>query len=92
MAERSTDPVSARVDCTEAVRQLFVYLDGELTEERRKSIKAHLDECVHCEDSAQFEAELRSIIATRSQERVPAELLARIQSAIRDEGDAGTHS
>jgi mycothiol system anti-sigma-R factor len=70
------------VDCAEAVRQLYVYLDGELTDDRRLEIAAHLDECGPCADAAGFEAELRAVISSRCKDRVPDSLIARVASAI----------
>jgi mycothiol system anti-sigma-R factor len=70
------------VDCVEAVRQLYVYLDGELTEERRLEISVHLDECGPCADAAGFEAELRAVISSRCKDRVPESLIARVAAAI----------
>jgi mycothiol system anti-sigma-R factor len=73
------------MDCNEAVHQLYHYLDGELTEERRQVISVHLDECRTCADAAGFEAELRSVIANRCRDRVPEDLKARIAGAIHEE-------
>ena len=75
------DDVS-RVDCQEAVRQLYVYLDGELTEERRLKIAMHLDDCGPCADAAGFEADLRAVVSSRCKDRVPDSLIARVASAI----------
>jgi mycothiol system anti-sigma-R factor len=74
-----------RVDCDEAVHQLYHYLDGELTDERRLEIAVHLDACSSCADAAGFEAELRAVIANRCRDRVPDSLLARIAEAIHEE-------
>lgn len=73
---------SSEVDCGEAVRQLYVYLDGELTEERRRKIAVHLDECGPCADAAGFEAELRMVISSRCKDRVPESLMSRVAAAI----------
>lgn len=70
------------VDCNEAVRQLYHYLDGELTEDRRLDISVHLDECGPCASAAGFEAELRVIIASRCRDRVPDSLIARVAAVI----------
>ena len=72
----------SEVDCQEAVRQLYVYLDGELTDERRLQIAVHLDECGPCADAAGFEAELRAVVSSRCKERVPDSLIARVAAAI----------
>jgi len=73
------------IDCGEAVHQLYDYLDGELTEERRRKIVAHLDRCGFCADAAGFESELRLIIANRCRDRVPESLMSRIADAIYEE-------
>ncbi|MDA8314988.1 MAG: mycothiol system anti-sigma-R factor [Actinomycetota bacterium] len=78
---------SSHVGCQEAVRQLYVYLDGELTEERRLQIAVHLDECGPCADAAGFEAELRAVVSSRCKDRVPDSLIARVAAAIAAEAE-----
>jgi mycothiol system anti-sigma-R factor len=73
------------VDCDEAVHQLYHYLDGELTDERRREIARHLDLCEPCAGAAGFEAELRVVIASHCRDRVPDALIRRIADAIHDE-------
>jgi mycothiol system anti-sigma-R factor len=73
------------VDCDEAIHELYHYLDGELTDERRTEITVHLDKCGHCAGAADFEAELRTVIASRCRDRVPDSLLDRIAGAIHEE-------
>jgi len=73
------------VDCDEAIRQLYVYLDGELTDERRQEISVHLDDCGPCAGAAGFEAELRIIISSRCKDRVPDSLIKRVAAAIAEE-------
>jgi mycothiol system anti-sigma-R factor len=70
------------VDCDEAVHELYHFLDGELTDERRREIAVHLDLCGPCADAAGFESELRMVIASRCQDRVPDALIARVAAAI----------
>jgi mycothiol system anti-sigma-R factor len=73
------------VDCQEAVHELYHYLDGELTEERRREIRVHLDWCGPCNGAAGFEAELRKVIANRCKDRVPDSLIERVAAAIDEE-------
>ena len=75
----------APVDCREAVHQLYDYLDGELTEERRIDIARHLDYCAPCAGAAEFEAELRVVIASHCKDRVPASLMERVARALEEE-------
>jgi mycothiol system anti-sigma-R factor len=73
------------VDCDEAIHQLYHYLDGELTDERRHEIARHLDLCGHCSSAAEFEEELRHLIASRCRDRVPDVLLQRVADALDEE-------
>ncbi len=73
------------VDCDEAVHQLYHFLDGELTDDRRAQIVSHLDRCGPCAEAAEFEAELRQIIAQRCRDRVPDSLVERVARAIHEE-------
>jgi len=86
------------LDCDEAVHELYHYLDGELTEERRRLIAVHLDLCAPCAHAVGFEAELRQVIAQRCTDRVPDSLLQRVAAAIDEEqqgrgpgGPSGRH-
>jgi mycothiol system anti-sigma-R factor len=73
------------VDCDEAVHQLYHYLDGELTDERRVKITEHLNFCGPCGGAAEFEAELRQVIANKCRDHVPESLRERIAKAIDEE-------
>lgn len=72
-------------DCDEVIERLYVYLDGELTEERRIKIRRHLDDCGPCLKAFDFEFELRRVIAHKCQDRVPDSLLARVRAALAEE-------
>ncbi len=72
-------------ECREVIGQLYVYLDGELTDERRAAVRQHLDHCGSCLEAFEFEAELRTVISERSRIRVPEHLLARLAEALRNE-------
>lgn len=72
-------------DCSEAVHQLYHYLDGELNDERRAQIRAHLESCPPCFEGFEFEYELRELIKRKCQESAPASLKNRIAQAIHHE-------
>jgi mycothiol system anti-sigma-R factor len=76
----------ASVNCGSAIDELYHYLDGELTDERRRQITEHLDYCAPCAGAAGFEAELRLVIADRCKDRVPDTLRVRIAALIEAEG------
>ena len=71
-------------DCNEALRELYSFLDGHLTVERRTVISSHLDDCHGCLEAYDFEAELKQVIAQRCREEVPQELRDRIAAKLRD--------
>jgi len=69
-------------NCDDALHELYGYLDGELTTERRAKIQHHLDECPPCYEAFDFEAELRIVIARKCTETVPDALKQRIAEAL----------
>jgi mycothiol system anti-sigma-R factor len=69
-------------NCEDAVHQLYLYLDGELTQERRALIRQPLDECPPCFEAFDFEAELRMVIAHKCREQVPDHLRQRVARAL----------
>lgn len=75
-------------DCNDALRELYTYLDGELTVERRAHIESHLDGCNPCLEAFDFQAELRMVIAQKCQDEVPPSLLAKIGRVIDDQQGA----
>ena len=73
---------SHQADCNEALHELYEFLDGELTAERRKVIGQHLDDCGGCLEAFDFEAELRLVIAHKCRDEVPAGLRQRVADAL----------
>jgi len=74
-------------NCDDALHELYGYLDGELTVERRTKIQRHLDDCPPCYEAFDFEAELRIVIARKCTETVPDSLKQRIADALAAEGE-----
>jgi len=71
-------------DCGEALRQLYVFLDGELTPDLRTVIRTHLDRCACCLEAFDFEAELRVVVSTCCRgDEVPEQLRVRVVQALR---------
>lgn len=77
-------------DCNDALHQLYVYLDGELTEERRSLIQHHLDGCGPCVAAFDFEVELRQVVAAKCKEQVPDHLKRRIADALAETASSDT--
>lgn len=75
--------------CDEAIDKLYWFLDGELTDERRRLIQQHLDECSPCLGAFDFEAELKAVVATRCREQVPEGLRQRVTAILAEARSSG---
>jgi len=88
-------------DCESALAEIYTYLDGEMTDEKRSLIASHLDGCSPCVEAYDFEAELRMVISRRCRDEVPDTLRLRIAEKLTliarteqtdDGGDDGARS
>ncbi len=95
------DHAHGKVDCEAALAEIYTYLDGELTEEKRVLIAGHLEGCNPCIEAFDFEAELRMVVSTRCHnDEVPESLRIRIaqkltlmaQGEAPDGGDEGARA
>ena len=68
--------------CREALMQIYMYLDGELTQEERVQVSRHLADCAPCEHAFGFETELKALVSRCCCEPVPAGLRERIAGAL----------
>lgn len=82
----------ADADCQQAIAELYSFLDGHLTDEKRQNIQQHLDDCSPCLEAFEFETELRAVVAFRCQEQVPDALRQKVALLIEsaDADMAGT--
>ena len=69
-------------DCKDALHQLYEFLDGELTDDKKAAIQHHLDSCQPCAEPYDFEAELRLIVRKKCVDAVPDSLVAKVRAAI----------
>lgn len=76
-------------NCDEALHDVYLYLDRELTWWRRRQIRRHLNGCPPCEHGYEFEQRLKVVIKTRLAEEVPSEFIDRLNAAIRAEQGPG---
>ena len=72
-------------NCDDALHELYGFIDGELTVEKRQAIQQHLDDCPPCYEAFDFEAELRTVIKHKCVDSVPDSLRQRIADAIQQE-------
>ena len=76
------------ITCTEAVEQLWTYLDGTLTAEDKTALEAHLSFCRVCCGEVEFAEELRGFLARSAAEELPEDARRRLLSTLDDLGPA----
>lgn len=69
-------------DCTEALHELYHFLDGECSEAKREQIRQHLEDCPPCFEAFDFEAEIKVFVSSKCREKATDDLRARIADAI----------
>jgi mycothiol system anti-sigma-R factor len=78
-------------DCNKTLRELQLYLDGELPAGERDHVLDHLNECLECYHAFDFQAELKQVIAKKCRtEEMPAGLMERIRQCFEPDAGAGT--
>ena len=68
------------IECDRLLHDLDDYLHGELPPERADALHRHLDDCPPCFESADFQVQLKSLVARRCGEQVPDGLRERVLS------------
>lgn len=72
------------INCEEVIRELFSYLDGEVSPETRNAFDHHIEGCRSCFSRAEFERRLRQRINETVEPEVPDELRNRINQIIKN--------
>ena len=75
------------LDCESVMRQLWDYLDDELTPDRMEAMRAHLAVCKRCVPQAHFErAFLGAVVRAQRAHGHTERLRERVVAALRVEG------
>lgn len=83
-------PMDGMLDCDAVMRQLWDYLDDELTPDRMEQIGAHLAVCKRCYPQYRFERSfLDALAAAKAEHPALDQLRRRVMAALRAEGLAG---
>lgn len=78
------------MDCLDVVRQLWDYLDGELTDDRMEAIRTHLAACRTCYPYYDFERTfLDAVAATRREQPAPNMVRRKVLAKLRQAGFVG---
>ena len=84
--DRTTDEPAATTgeqrtsDCAQTLRELDIFLDGELSDHQQEAIRHHLDGCMDCLGAFDFHAELKIVVAQKcNNDEMPPGLLGKIE-------------
>ncbi len=72
-------------DCTQTLREIESFLDGELTVDVQTMVELHLSGCNPCMDRSEFRRHLKEMIAAKCTGDAPSpELVVRIKALIQE--------
>jgi len=67
------------IPCSDAVRQLWEYLDQALSPEDQAKVEQHLAFCRRCCGELEFAKELRTFLASNDVEEIPPDVRKRLE-------------
>ncbi len=80
------------INCAEAVKELWEFLDQSLAPEDQAEVDEHLAFCRRCCGELQFARELRAFLATQASHELPTEVRGRLTQFIVDLDRKGVRS
>jgi mycothiol system anti-sigma-R factor len=72
------------IPCSEAVRQLWDYLDQAVSPEDQAKVEQHLSFCRRCCGELEFATQLRGFLASQSAGELPPHVKARLERFLAD--------
>lgn len=72
------------IPCTQAVRQLWDYLDQRLTAEEHADVEKHLAFCRRCCGEMEFAKELQGFLASHGADEIPADVKAHLERLVEE--------
>lgn len=72
------------IPCSDAVRQLWDYLDRTLSPRDQAKVEQHLAFCRRCCGELEFARELRTFFASNDVEEIPPEVRSRLDRFIEE--------
>lgn len=70
-------------DCSQVLKDVWLFLDNEMDPQARAAVQRHLDDCSPCLEEAGVEGKLKKLLhRTCSTERAPQELRSRLVTAL----------
>ena len=72
------------IPCSDAVRQLWDYLDNALSPEDQAKVEGHLSFCRRCCGELEFAKELQTFLASHEVEEIPAHVRERLERFVQE--------
>jgi mycothiol system anti-sigma-R factor len=72
------------IRCSEAVRQLWDYLDNAVSPEVQERIEQHLSFCRRCCGELEFAKELRAFLASGAVEEIPPDVKDKLEGFVEE--------
>ncbi|MBN6034486.1 mycothiol system anti-sigma-R factor [Amycolatopsis sp. 195334CR] len=80
----SGDDGQAKVNCDEALAEIYLLLDKECSKEHEVELRRHLDECPPCLEEYGIDEQIKQILARKcGGDLAPAELKSKLRASIR---------
>ena len=89
MASADGEEPTGHGHCDDVLESMYLYLDEEqLSDEKRAEVRTHLNECIPCLESFEFEVEFKEIIKTKCRDEVPAHVYEKVRAKLSIEIDS----
>jgi mycothiol system anti-sigma-R factor len=75
---------TAAIPCSEAVRQMWDYLDHAIAPEDQEKVEHHLSFCRRCCGELEFAKEVRRFLASGASQEIPADVKHRLERFVED--------
>jgi mycothiol system anti-sigma-R factor len=72
------------IPCSEAVQQLWDYLDQAVSPQEQEQVERHLSFCRTCCGELEFAKQLRGFLATQGADELPPHVQARLERFLAD--------
>jgi anti-sigma factor (TIGR02949 family) len=72
------------IACSEAVRQLWDYLDHVISPQDQERVEQHLSFCRTCCGELEFAKELRTFLASGEVQEIPTDVRTRLERFVQD--------
>lgn len=72
------------ITCSDAVRQLWDYLDRAISAEDQERVERHLAFCRNCCGELEFAKELRAFLASGQAQEIPPDVKARLERFVQE--------